>query len=137
MVGRRSDGATVRRPLSPHLQVYDMMQITSFLSISHRITGILWSAALVFLVWWLLALASGEGAFANVQWFLSSWLGVLALVGVVAVVWFHTLLGVRHLAWDMGYGFAIPTVYRTGRAILAATGALTALTVVLGFVFWR
>lgn len=137
MVGRNSAGASVRRPLSPHLQVYDMLQITSALSISHRITGILWSLALVFLVWWLVALASGEEAFATVQWFLSSWLGVLALVGIVGVIWFHTLLGVRHMAWDAGYGFAIPTVYRTGRAVVAGTVALTALTVVLGFVFWR
>lgn len=137
MVGRRSDGAAIRRPLSPHLQAYDMLQITSALSISHRITGVLWSASLVLLVWWLLALAAGEEAFSTVQWFLSSWLGVLALAGVVGVVWFHTLLGVRHLAWDAGYGFAIPTVYRTGRAVVAATVALTALTVILGFVFWR
>ncbi len=137
MVGRRSDGAAVRRPLSPHLQAYDMLQMTSALSISHRITGVLWSGALVILVWWLLALAAGEEAFAAVQWFLSSWLGVLALVGVVGVVWFHTLLGLRHLAWDAGYGFAIPTVYRTGRAILVATAALTVLTVLIGLVSWR
>jgi len=137
MAGRRSDGAPVQRPLSPHLQAYDLLQMTSALSISHRITGVLWSAALVILVWWLLALASGEEAFATVQWVLSSWLGVLALVGVVGVVWFHTLLGVRHLAWDAGYGFAIPTVYRTGRAVVAGSVALTVLTVVLGFAFWR
>lgn len=137
MVGRRSDGTAVRRPLSPHLQAYDMMQMTSALSISHRITGVLWSGALVILVWWLLALAAGEEAFASVQWVLSSWLGVLALAGIVGVVWFHTLLGLRHLAWDAGYGFAIPTVYRTGRAIVVATGVLTVLTVGLGLAFWR
>jgi succinate dehydrogenase / fumarate reductase cytochrome b subunit len=136
MVGRRTDGATVRRPLSPHLQVYDMLQMTSALSISHRITGVLWSVALVFLVWWLVALAAGEEAFATVQWFLSSWLGLLLLVGIVGVVWFHTLLGVRHLAWDMGYGFAIPTTYVTGRLVVVATVALTALTTILGLVFW-
>ena len=62
MVGRRTDGSLVRRPLSPHLQAYDMMQMTSALSITHRITGALWSVGMVFLVWWLVAAASGEEA---------------------------------------------------------------------------
>ncbi len=54
MVGRRSDGSAVKRPLSPHLQVYDMMQLTSAMSIAGRITGVVWTAGLLILVWWLL-----------------------------------------------------------------------------------
>ena len=128
MVGRRSDGTIVRRPLSPHLQAYDMMQMTSALSITHRITGTIWSIGLVFLVWWLCAAAAGESSFNAVQWVLGSFLGVIGLMGVTAAAWYHTLNGVRHLAWDAGYGYDIPTTYRSGWAVLIGTAALTVLT---------
>jgi succinate dehydrogenase / fumarate reductase cytochrome b subunit len=59
MVGRRSDGTTIHRPLSPHLQVYDMLQMSSALSISGRITGVIWAVGVVFMVWWLVAAAAG------------------------------------------------------------------------------
>lgn len=136
MTGRRSDGTAVRRPLSPHLQVYDMAQMTSALSIAHRITGVIWSAGTVILVWWLLAAATGEAAFARVQWFLSSWLGLLGLFGLTAAAWYHTLAGVRHLLWDWGFGFELPAMYRTGRMVLAGTAVLTVLTWVLALIFW-
>jgi succinate dehydrogenase / fumarate reductase cytochrome b subunit len=136
MVGRRSDGTLVRRPLSPHLQVYDMLQMTSALSISHRITGVVWTAGVVVMAWWLIAAASGASAFAAVQWFLSSFLGILLLMGVTAAAWFHTLAGIRHLAWDAGWGYDIPTVYKTGRAVLIGTGVLTALTWLTLLISW-
>ena len=131
MVGRRSDGSTTRRPLSPHLQVYDMLQLTSALSIAGRITGAAWALGLVLLVWWLVAAASGPSAFAQVQWFMSSWLGLLGLFGMTAAAWYHTLNGVRHLAWDAGYGYDIPTTYRSGRLVLVGTVVLTLLTWVI------
>ena len=115
MVGRRSDGSTIKRPLSPHLQVYDMLQLTSALSISGRITGAAWVVGLVVLVWWLVAAASGPSAFAQVQWFLSSWLGLLGLFGMTVAAWFHTLNGVRHLFWDAGYGYDITSADRYGQ----------------------
>ena len=128
MVGRRTDGSTVKRPLSPHLQVYDMMQLTSALSIAGRITGAAWALGLLLLVWWLVAAASGPSAFAQVQWFMSSWLGLLVLFGMTGAAWYHTLNGVRHLAWDAGYGYDIPTTYRSGRLVLVGTVVLTLLT---------
>ncbi len=131
MVGRRSDGSTIKRPLSPHLQVYDMLQLTSALSIAGRITGVAWAVGLVLLVWWLVAAASGPSAFAQVQWFLSSWLGLLGLFGMTAAAWYHTLNGVRHLAWDAGYGYDIPTTYRSGRLVLVGTVVMTLLTWVI------
>ena len=135
MVGRRSDGSTVKRPLSPHLQVYDMLQLTSALSIAGRITGAAWAFGLVLLVWWLVAAASGPSAFAQVQWFMSSWLGLLGLFGMTAAAWYHTLNGVRHLAWDAGYGYDIPTTYRSGHMVLVGTVVLTLLTwIVVGVV---
>src|SRR3954452_12534504 len=121
MIGRRTDGTPIRRPLSPHLQVYDMMQLTSALSIGGRITGAVWSVGLVILVWWLVATASGPSAHAAVTWFLTSWPGVLGLVVLTPAAWFHPLTGIRHLAWDAGYGYDIPTTYKSGRIVLIAT----------------
>ncbi len=131
MVGHRSDGSTIKRPLSPHLQVYDMLQLTSALSIAGRITGAAWAVGLALLVWWLVAAASGPSAFAQVQWFLSSWLGLLGLFGMTAAAWYHTLNGVRHLAWDAGYGYDIPTTYRSGYLVLVGTVMMTLLTWVI------
>ena len=135
MVGRRTDGSPIRRPLSPHLQVYDMLQLTSALSISSRITGSAWGLGLLLLVWWLVAAAAGPSAFASVQWFLSSWLGLLVLFGMTGAAWYHTLNGVRHLAWDAGYGYDIPTTYRSGYMVLVGTVVLTLATwIVVGIV---
>lgn len=128
MLGLRTDGTPVRRPLSPHLQVYDMMQMTSALSVTHRATGIIWTGGAALMVWWLVAAAMGPEAFAWVQWFLGSFLGILALMGITAAAWFHTLAGVRHLFWDAGYGFDMPTTYKSGYAVLIGTAVLTALT---------
>jgi succinate dehydrogenase / fumarate reductase, cytochrome b subunit len=136
MVGRRTDGSPIRRPLSPHLQVYDMMQLTSALSISSRITGTVWAIGLVLLVWWLVAAASGPSAFASVQWFMSSWLGLLILFGMSGAAWYHTLNGIRHLAWDAGYGYDIPTTYRSGRLVLIGTAVMTVLTWIIAIAAW-
>lgn len=136
MIGRRTDGTAIRRPLSPHLQVYDMLQMSSALSISHRITGVIWSIGVLLLVWWLVAAAAGPEAFARVQWFLSSWLGLLILFGMTGAAWFHTLNGIRHLAWDAGYGFEIPTMYRSGWAVLIGTGVLTVVTWIVAIIAW-
>ncbi|MDI3305563.1 MAG: succinate dehydrogenase, cytochrome b556 subunit [Acetobacteraceae bacterium] len=136
MIGRRTDGTAIRRPLSPHLQVYDMLQMSSALSISHRITGVIWSIGVLLLVWWLVAAAAGPEAFARVQWFLSSWLGLLILFGMTGAAWFHTLSGIRHLAWDAGYGFEIPTIYRSGWAVLIGTGVLTVVTWIVAIIAW-
>lgn len=135
MIGRRTDGTLVRRPLSPHLQAYDMMQMTSALSIMHRISGTAWSVGTVLLVWWLLAAAAGPEAFARVEWFLGSILGLLVLFGLTVAAWYHTLAGVRHLVWDAGHGFELAQAYRSGRLVLVGTAVLSVLTWVLVFVF--
>jgi len=135
--GHRTDGTAVQRPLSPHLQAYNMLQMTSGMSIAHRATGIALSAGMVFLVWWLVALASGPRAFAQVQWFLSSFMGVLVLFGLTLVAWFKTLAGLRHLYWDFGYGYGLATIVRSGYAVLIGTVALTVLTWVAALAVWR
>ena len=136
MIGRRTDGSFVRRPLSPHLQVYDMLQMSSFTSILHRITGSAWAVGLCFFVWWLTALASGPEAYAWTQWFFGGVIGVIVLFGITVVGWYHTLAGMRHLAWDAGFGFQIPTMYRSGWAVFIGTGVMTVLTWIVAIIAW-
>lgn len=130
-VAKTTDGRTIRRPLSPHLQVYKP-QITSALSIFHRITGVAISVGTILLVWWLVAAATSDGAFATVSAVVHSWLGHLVLFGWTAALWFHFCNGIRHLAWDAGYGFELPEVHATGRLVLIATAVLTVLTWIIG-----
>ncbi|MFT8243849.1 succinate dehydrogenase, cytochrome b556 subunit [Roseomonas sp. BN140053] len=136
MKGRRTDGSIVQRPISPHLQAYDMLQMTSALSFANRATGVGWSFGLVFLVWWLAAAASGPRAFGAAQWYAGSWLGVITLFLLSGAAWFHTLNGVRHLFWDAGYGYDIPTTYRSGWMVLIGTAVLTVLTWVIAIIAW-
>jgi succinate dehydrogenase / fumarate reductase cytochrome b subunit len=131
LVGRTTDGRLVERPLSPHLQVY-RPQITSVLSILHRATGIAISVGTLLLVWWLVAAASGEGAYAAVSGFLRSPVGLVLLFGWTAALWYHFCAGIRHLVWDAGWGYELPQVHRTGWAVVIATAALTILTWIIG-----
>ncbi len=127
MVGRTSDGKLVRRPLSPHLQVYKP-QITTVTSILHRGTGLALGVGTLLLVWWLVAAATSDLAYARASWFIGSWLGVLMLFGWTAALWYHFLNGIRHLGWDFGFGFELPTAHATGRAVFIGTAVLTVLT---------
>lgn len=137
MTGRRTDGTRVRRPLSPHLQVYDMVQMTSGISIANRAAGVAWTVGMAFLVWWLVAAAAGPDAFATAQSFFGSFIGILVLVGMTAVAWFHTVAGLRHLYWDVGRGYDLLTVIKTGRFTLIATAVLTVLTWLIAIVSWH
>jgi len=88
-------------------------------------------------IWWLLAAAAGPAAYAQAQAFLSSWLGVLLLVGWAYALFFHLCNGIRHLVWDAGHGFDITTTYATGWAVVAASAGLTLIAVVAGIVQWQ
>jgi succinate dehydrogenase / fumarate reductase cytochrome b subunit len=88
------------RPLSPHLQIYKPM-LTMMMSIVHRITGAALFFGTLLLVWWLVAAASGPNAYAGVQWFMER----LILFGYTWALIHHALGGIRHLIWDLGYGF--------------------------------
>jgi succinate dehydrogenase / fumarate reductase cytochrome b subunit len=119
------------RPLSPHLQIY-RLQITSVLSISHRLTGLALSVGTLLLVWWLVALARGPDAFARAQSFVGSWLGRVLLLGWTFSLFFHLANGIRHLCWDAGYGFEIKTATVSGWVVVAASVALTVIAWVVG-----
>ena len=131
MVAYTSDGKTVRRPLSPHLQIYTP-QMTSILSIMNRVTGIAVSVGTLLLVWWLVAAASGPAAFATVQGFIASPVGLFVLFGWTASLFFHFFNGIRHLAWDAGFGFDLPQTYASGWAVVAATAVSTVLVWAIG-----
>ncbi|MBM3569076.1 MAG: succinate dehydrogenase, cytochrome b556 subunit [Alphaproteobacteria bacterium] len=124
--------AQVERPLSPHLQVY-RPQITSVLSILHRLTGVALAGGAVLLAWWLIAAATGPEAFAQVQAASSHWLGKLVAVGFLWALCYHFCNGVRHLAWDAGWGFDLPTTEKTGWAVVIGSVVLTALAVALAW----
>jgi succinate dehydrogenase / fumarate reductase cytochrome b subunit len=120
------------RPLSPFL-IYKP-QLTSVLSFSHRATGVALSVGTMFLVWWLVAAATGDDAYAAARWFFGSWLGMLMLLGWTFAFFFHLCNGIRHLFWDAGMGFELRTAYASGWAVVAASGLLTVLAFAVGCV---
>ena len=112
------------RPLSPHLQIY-RPQLTSVLSILHRMTGIALSIGLLLLVWWLVAAASSDYSYERVHVFVESWPGHLLMVGISFAFFYHLANGVRHLAWDAGWGFEISQAYASGWAVIVFCAAAT------------
>ena len=117
--------AQSQRPLSPHLLIY-RPQLTSVLSISHRFTGVGLGVGALFLVWWLLAAAAGPEAYAMVEAFFASWVGLAFLAGFSFSLFYHLANGVRHMFWDAGMGFDNETISRTGIVMLITTAGLTA-----------
>lgn len=115
-----------KRPLSPHLQVY-RWQITSVLSILHRLTGVALAFGMALLIAWLTAAAAGPQTFAMVQGLIASPLGLLVVAGFSFALFFHLCNGIRHLFWDMGMGFELTTATASGWAVIAAAVLLTAL----------
>lgn len=114
------------RPLSPHLQIYKP-QMTSMLSILHRMTGAALVLSLFPFLWMLGALAAGPDAWDLFIDCMSSLLGLLVLAGWSFCIIYHALNGVRHLIWDMGYLFKIENATRAGYLIFYGALALTGL----------
>lgn len=107
------------RPLSPHLQVYKF-QYSMTLSILHRITGLILSAGSLFLVCWLWAIASGPEHYARLlECLRAGWIQALML-GLLFCFFYHLCNGIRHLAWDLGYGFEKADARATGWAVVIA-----------------
>lgn len=114
------------RPLSPHIQIYSH-QLTSVMSIMHRISGIALCAGVVVLSAWLIALADGPQSFQRISAIAGSALGQVVLFAFTLALFYHLGNGIRHLFWDAGYGFELKTVYASGKVVLVATVALTVL----------
>ncbi len=112
------------RPLSPHLQVY-RPQLTMMLSITHRATGIALSLGLLVIVWLVAAIHRGYAAYWFFQGFMGSLGGRLLLIGWTWAILYHLLNGIRHLAWDAGWGLELKAVYASGWAVLIGSVLLT------------
>jgi succinate dehydrogenase / fumarate reductase cytochrome b subunit len=124
------------RPLSPHLQIY-RWPITMAASITHRATGMALATGTLFLAWWLIAAASGPNDYAIFMHAAANPIGQIVLFGFVWSLSFHLLNGIRHLCWDVGYGFRVPTAKLTaalvyGGSLLLAIGAFAVGVMVRG-----
>ena len=112
------------RPLSPNIQIY-RPQLTSVLSIAHRISGIILSLGAVGLVIWLGAAAAGPRAYGLVQSTIGSWAGQVALFGCTFAFFLHLCGGIRHLVWDTVHGFELRSIYISGWTVVGSSAALT------------
>jgi len=119
--------AATKRPLSPHLQVY-RPQITSMLSILHRMTGVALGIGTFLFTYWLTSAAYGPEAFDRAQAVMGSWFGLLVLFGFTFALFYHLSNGIRHLFWDIGMGYEMTTLRRSGLFVIVFSVALTVAT---------
>lgn len=119
--------SVTNRPLSPHLQVY-RLPLAGIISISHRLTGVALSLGTVLFTYWLTAAAYGPDAFDRAQAVMGSWFGLLVLLGFTFALFFHLGNGIRHLFWDIGKGFEISTVRKSGIAVILFAIVMTVAT---------
>ena len=117
-----------KNPLSPHLQIY-RWHTSSLLSITHRISGVINLLALILIFFWLIFLSSGENNYESFLLIINSFFGKFILIGLTWSMSFHILSGIRHLAWDMGFGFEIKTANISGIIVLIFSLTLT-------IIFW-
>jgi succinate dehydrogenase / fumarate reductase, cytochrome b subunit len=118
------------RPLSPFmLGQYYRLQLTSVTSILTRITGVGLLVGALLVVWWLIAAATGPEAFAIADGVITSWFGKLVMFGSIWALWYHSLAGVRHLIWDVGYMLDIEKAEKLGWAVIGGSVILTLITV--------
>ncbi len=125
-----ADDTPGNRPLSPHLEVY-RLEINMVTSIVNRITGVGMALAALLIVWWLIAAASSASYYAFVDGLLTSWIGLIVLVGSLWALWFHFLAGLRHIWMDFGYGYEIETVNMSGWVLVVGSVVLTALSLLI------
>ena len=117
-----------KNPLSPHLQIY-RWHISSLLSITHRISGVINLLALILIFFWLIVLSLGESNYELFLLTINSFFGKFILIGFTWSMSFHLLSGIRHLAWDLGYGFEIKTANISGIIVVI-------FSLVLTVIFW-
>jgi len=123
--------AAQQRPLSPHLQVYKP-QLTMVLSIVHRGTGVLLGLAAFVLAAWLISIAGDGDAFAMFNAFAGSLAGKLVLIAIAGSLAYHLLNGIRHLLWDIGWGYELPQAQASGLVVLGLALAVTCVVAYLG-----
>jgi len=121
----------IDRPLSPFMTY--RWTLTMAMSIVHRATGIALYVGTLLMAWWLIATASGPGAYANIQAFTSSWIGRVVVFGYTWALLHHMLGGIRHLIWDLGYGFGPSEREWLTRAALIGSITLTIVVWIVAY----
>lgn len=114
------------RPLSPHLSIY-RWPVTMTVSILHRATGLALSAGFVVFCLWLYDAAAGAEAYARFMACADTLLGKLFFIGVSFAFFLHLANGIRHLVWDVGYGFEIKTANASAWFVIVFAVLMTAL----------
>ena len=118
-------------PLSPHIQIYNW-HISSLVSISHRITGIINFASLTLICFWVSYLVLGKENYELIFIFLYSFIGKFLILAIVWSFSFQILSEIRHLFWDYGIGFELKTANITGSLVIVGSFTLTLLIYILG-----
>ena len=119
-------------PVSPHLQVYNMFALTSFLSIIHRVFGAALFVGTLLFVYWIGSAAAGPKAYETAMGFLGSWFGYLLIFGWSFALFYHMCNGVRHMIWDTSRMLSLPAIYKSGYVMVACAFGLTLVAWVIG-----
>tara|TARA_B100000965_G_scaffold93911_1_gene76667 strand:- start:469 stop:849 length:381 start_codon:yes stop_codon:yes gene_type:complete len=119
------------KPLSPHIQIYKW-HISSLVSISHRITGIINILAITLICFWIALILLGESNYELINFFLQTFIGKFILIGITWSFSFQMLSEIRHLIMDMGYGFELQTTKITGLLVIFGSIILTILIYLFG-----
>ena len=118
-------------PLSPHIQIYSW-NISSLISISHRITGVLNILALTLICFWIASMLLGSASYELIYSILNSFFGKFLVIGITWSFSFQILSEIRHLFWDMGYGFELTTSKISGIIVIFGSFIITILIYILG-----
>lgn len=120
-----------KNPLSPHIQIY-RWHISSLVSISHRITGIINIIAITLICFWVAFLIFGNENYNLINFFFNSMLGKFIAIGLVWSFSFQILSEIRHLSMDLGYGFDLQTTQITGLIVIFGSFLLTVAIYLIG-----
>ena len=120
-----------KNPISPHIQIYNW-HISSLISISHRITGIINIIIITFICFWVVLLLLENSNYELVQNFFESYFGKFLILGTVWSFSFQILSEIRHIFWDLGFGFELKTSNLTGLLVIFGSLFLTILIFILG-----
>jgi len=118
-------------PLSPHIQIYSW-NISSLISISHRVVGVTNIVILTLICLWITLLLLGEANYEYIKFFLQSFFGKFLILGIIWSFTFQILSEIRHLFWDFGYGFEIKTSKISGLIVIFGSIILTILIYLFG-----
>ena len=118
-------------PLSPHIQIYNW-HISSLVSIGHRITGIINIIILTIITFWIGSLMLEETLYQSIFNFLNSFVGKFIIIGTIWSFTFHSLSELRHLFWDMGYGFELKIANLTGVMVIIFSIVFTVIIYLTG-----